>query len=326
MLSVLLAIAGGVAACAAQGCYEAKDRACAVGADCASGMCRGDGTCASFAEALDAGVARDGGGNSGLDSGPTAESGVDHDAQIAPPVEGGVMPAKCTPNHDGMITRDEVPLAPGLHASYRTAQGATISTAGTAMGDGSRAWDFSGALPGDHTFVVETVSPTGTWFEGDFAGASFTSRMSDQNELLGVFTLTSSAVLLRGEVSAANGLTATKLKNSTEVPALVFPIHAGATWQATTNVTGLAQGVAAAYQEAYASEVDAAGTLVTPFGTFQVLRVKTTLTRTIGVVPTTIRSFQFVTECFGTVATVISHDNEPTTEFTSAAEVERLAP
>ena len=35
---------------------------------------------------------------------------------------------------------------------------------------------------------------------------------------------------------------------------------------------------------------------------------------------------QYVLDCFGTVATVRSQDNEPTVEFTQAAEVWRLSP
>lgn len=55
--------------------------------------------------------------------------------------------------------------------------------------------------------------------------------------------------------------------------------------------------------------------------------MKIALVRTIGVLPSiTIRSFAFVTECYGTVATVTSNDNEANAEFTAAKELRRIAP
>ena len=56
------------------------------------------------------------------------------------------------------------------------------------------------------------------------------------------------------------------------------------------------------------------------------LRVSVTLTRTLGLVTTVTRSFIFVTECFGTVANMVSQSNEAGSEWTDAAEVRRLSP
>jgi hypothetical protein len=39
-----------------------------------------------------------------------------------------------------------------------------------------------------------------------------------------------------------------------------------------------------------------------------------------------VRSFLFVAECFGTVATITSQDNETNEQFDQASEVRRLAP
>jgi hypothetical protein len=43
-------------------------------------------------------------------------------------------------------------------------------------------------------------------------------------------------------------------------------------------------------------------------------------------VPTSTRQYVFVTECFGSVATVVSQPNETEIEFEDAAEVRRLSP
>ena len=78
--------------------------------------------------------------------------------------------------------------------------------------------------------------------------------------------------------------------------------------------------------ESYTMQVDRRGTAKTPFAEFDVLRVRTTMVRSFNTVPSvTIRSFNWNTECFGTVATVSSTDNESSTEFTSASEVRRLS-
>jgi hypothetical protein len=59
---------------------------------------------------------------------------------------------------------------------------------------------------------------------------------------------------------------------------------------------------------------------------FPVQRVRTDLTRTVGALVTTLHTYIFVTECFGTVASITSQNYEPMDEFTTAAEVTRLAP
>jgi hypothetical protein len=304
-------------------CGGSGDRACVVGADCASGVCIADGTCAVTATG-----GPEGPGTGTLPDGATVDGATRTDGGAggdATPGDDANAPG-CAPNHDGTITRDEVPLGPGLHAKYRVAQNAGVDTAGTAQSGGSRVWDLTGDLPGDHALLVETAPVAGQWFAGDYAAATYTARLSDSADLLGVFETTSAAILLRGEVSPAAGATATKLVNSAGVGTLQFPMTMGSSWQSNVNVTGTAQGIPVAYTEAYTSTVDAHGVTKTPFGAFDVLRVKTVLTRTVGVVATTIRTFSYVAECAGPVATIVSQTNEANAEFTTAAEVQRLAP
>ena len=327
-----LGVTLGLAALLVNGCFGNAERACTTGADCASGQCRVDGTCAP-APSADAGALRDGssGGSGGdalvsmTDAGAvTSEASALPDTGIAPPKQDAA--AGCVPNKDGIIVRQEVPLAAGFRATYRVAQNAAVSMAGVSKPDGTRTWDLSGALAGDHTLLVETTATTGQWFDPEFAGAAYSARLSDSSNLLGVFGLSPTAILLRGVVSPTDGASKTDLKNATEVAVLSFPMKLTSTWKTQTNVTGYAQGILAAYTELYESEVDAAGSLVTPYGTFAVLRVNTLLTRTVGALPTKTRTFAFVSECFGPVATVVSQSNEAQVEFTTAAEVQRLSP
>jgi hypothetical protein len=304
----------------AAGCAGGEDRVCNSDADCASGVCRADGTCAPLPE-TDAGGAREdatvaGDGGAPADTGVRSDGGTTRDAAIP----------GCVPNRDGVIDRAEVPIEAGLRATFRVATDATFDTSGDLQSDGSRTWDLSGAFAGERDVLVEALSPETFWFGSDFAGASYATELSVREELLGVFDIGANDLSLLGVASPDDGVTRTNVSHDPPVRTLVFPLREGDRWSTDATVSGIASGVFATWTEEYESEVDAHGELSTPFGTFPVLRVKVVLTRTVGFVVTVIRTFAFVTECFGTVATVTSRDNESRDEFAEIAELRRLAP
>ena len=289
----------GVAACSV---YASP--ACHVGADCASGVCDADGTC---------GVATSSSGGGGTGGHTSTGSSA-----------GGS--GTCSPNHDGIITRAEVPIEPGLHANFLAAEDAGVSSAGNANANGTFTWDLAVTLSGDHPEAVDTLALGTVWFGADFPGASYAARLSDSADLLGVFTLSEAALTLVGVASPTAGSGQTELKYAPGVTVLSFPMKAGATWSTTATVTGEAEGVSVEYTEAYQSTIDATGSLKTPYATFDVLRVNTLLTRDIDFIVTTTRTFSFVTECFGNVANIVSGSDPLTAEITTAAEVTRLSP
>lgn len=293
------------------GCAAASDRECSVGADCASGACTAGGTC--LPKTVDSGTA------------DTATTTDDTGVVVEDAPKTDTPSTGCSPNKDGTITADEVPIAPGLKATFRVAENAPFATAGVVKGDGRR-WDLSIALPGDRDALVTTRALAGTWYGGKFPGASHSTELSLTSDLLGVFQTTATGLLLVGVVSPTEGATKTELKYATPPAALQFPLKVGAAWKVTSNVNGTASGVLAAYAETWDARVDVKGELVTPFGTFDVLRVRTVLTRQVGISTTVTRSFAFVTECYGTIATVSSKPNELQEEFTTAAEIRRLSP
>lgn len=324
--------------CALSACGSATGPgpACRVGADCASGTCRTDGTCAP---ANDAGSG--GGGSGGGSAGGTGGSGGSSGGAgggVAGGLggsggatgggsggAGGGTAPTCSPNNDGTVTRMEMPLGAGLHATFKIATNATFNTAGS-NADGGFTWDFTPALSGDKSTLVETQPLAGKWFENKFAGATYAVPLSSTDTLLGVFEVANDGLLLRGVVSPTDSVTATELTYSPPAKFLSFPMSAGSSWTTTSTVSGRLNGGFWTQTEKYDSTVDRAGQALTPFSAFPVLRVKTVLTRTVGFVPTVTRSYLFVTECFGTVATVTSGAGESSTEFTSAAEVRRLSP
>jgi hypothetical protein len=241
-----------------------------------------------------------------------------------PPVDMGS--GVCTPNLDGQITQAEVPTMTGAFATYRVATDATISTAGEDDGDGGRIWDLSGMLPGDRRLLVEAQAPEGRWFSTDFPDASYVARLSESSDLLGIFKIAPGELQLLGVVSPAEGFTATKLKYNPPVVTLKYPLTEGSSWSTESAVSGSAQGFPVSYRETYSSQVDAEGRMKTPYAEFPVLRVRTELERVVGFSTTAVRTYIFVTECFGSVATITSEDNEADVEFTTAKEVRRLTP
>lgn len=302
-------------------CAETPTRECRVGADCATGVCGDDGQCVREA-------------TPGVDSGITTDAPASTDGPTSDGPTGDSAIPGCVPNKDGTITAAEVPIAAGLHATYKIGTNENVSTAGVTGAGGKRTWDFSAPLASDQTVIVETLALTGKWYAAKFPGATYASKLSVSKDLLGVFETSPGALLLRGVVSPTEGgASGTSLTYTPAVSVLKFPLTKDATWTTNAAASGTAAGVDLAFfptSEEYESKVDAEGTLITPLGTFDVLRVAIVLTRkvTTGVVvtPTVVRSFAFVTECYGTVATVTSKDNEANAEFTSAAEIRRIAP
>jgi hypothetical protein len=332
---------------------------CRVGADCASGVCLRDGTCGPVEE-VDGGT---GGGTGGGSGGGTATGGGtgggsvgggggttsgggtgggSGGGNVSGGGAGGGM-VGCLPNNDGRIDRGEVFFQPGLRATFKISGPATFDTAGTMAADGGRQWDFTPALAGDSSRLVETKPLTGAWYESSYPDAGYVSELGQGSDLLGVFAATPTALYLQGVVSPADGTSSTKIFYTPWVKVLQFPLQAGGSWGTTSTVSGKYQGFTignAAFgtglpfqEETYTSNVDRAGDALTPFSNFAALRVRTVMVRSTRVYTLnpwtpilTLRSFNWNTECFGTVATLTSTDNESSTEFTSAAEVRRLSP
>lgn len=329
---------------------------CRVGADCASGVCRGDGTCAPAnagggAGGGDTGGGGAGGGTVGGGGGSTGggtgggSTGGGTGGALGGGMGGGTGGgmAGCLPNDDGRIERSEVFFQAGLRATFKISGPATFDTAGTAATDGGRRWDFTPQLAGDTSRLVETKPLQGEWYESQYPDAGYVTELGQGSELLGVFAATSDALYLQGVVSPTSGSSETQVHYAPWVKVLQFPLEAGGSWATTTTVSGKYQGfiIGNAWtglglpfqQETYTSSVDRAGDALTPFSNFHSLRVRTVMERETRVYTAnlwtkilTLRSFNWNTECFGTVATLTSTDNESSTEFTDAAEVRRLSP
>ena len=283
------------------GCSGGSGGVCTTDDQCASHFCRADGTC----------------GPAEGDGGPPSDTGS------------GSNTGLCTPNHDGKISANEVPLAAGKMANYRIATSATWSTAGAAGSGASRVWTLAGALSNDADQPVSLAAPAGAWWAGDsgFATASYWVQLAASSNLIGVFHVDASGVTLLGIVSPTGSFPYTEITYAPPARILAVPFGATDTWTSSSTVSGYVSGSIVNYTEKYVSNVDQTGTMTTPYGDFPVLRVGTVLTQLqSGVAYRTVRSYAWIAECFGSVATATSQDNESNTEFSDDAEVRRLIP
>jgi hypothetical protein len=229
----------------------------------------------------------------------------------------------CVPERDGRIERDEVIFEPGLSAKFETATDVTVDTAGEEQPDGSRVWDLTGPYNGDRTTLVTLMELDGKWYKPEFPTATYASQLADGEDEVGVFRATDEALLLQGIVTPNES---TELHYDPPARLLDFPLEVGASWTTDATVSGTyLWNPWTSVSEEYQSQVDARGTLKTPYGELPVVRVQTVLDRTVGFSTTTIRTYSFVSECFGTVATITSKDNEDQVEFTEASSVRRLS-
>ena len=341
----------GILVCAllagAAGCKSESD-GCATHEDCPTGHCNVLGRCAAAPSDQDAALGSMDATRGPVDVGPQADTGVfdagpqdvgtadtgpedsgpeDSGPEDSGPEDSGPMDAGmgCVPNGDGQIDQMEVPLAAGGLAPFLVASTAQVDLAGTITGNGRR-WDFSQPVPSDRQVTYELLGLPGHWFGPLYPQGHHASLIPGVSGVLGIYGLGADQVTLMGVASSSDGPLRTELSYDDPVTMLQFPLSTGNNWDSQSTVRGLAGGVASLYNESYSAQVDGAGFLNLSFGTIEVLRVRTEMTRTVGLLVTTVRTFSFVSECFGTVAWVVSEPDESEVEFTTAAEFWRRAP
>jgi hypothetical protein len=316
----------------AAGCstYGPNVTQCNVGADCASGQCRADGTCVP----VSTGTGGAGGSTTGSQGGggttTTSDTSSTTTSSSSSTTSGG---PGCVPNNDGTITRAELPLAVGLKATYTVWDDVTWDPTAKAP------WNPT-TLTGGHTMVVNTDDPTNAWYTQPITGNAkpcaatatnsvwYAARMSDQNpDLLGIFELTDTQLLMlcvASKLGAPTNPSPTQLIYNPPVTVMKLPFKMGDTWSTLSAVTGTLQGIgiAGVYNEQYDGKVDGSGVLHTGYADFQSLRISTDLLRFLNGLWTTKHTVSFVTECFSTVGSAISPDS---TGFPSASEVWALS-
>ncbi|MGE0785954.1 MAG: hypothetical protein AB7S26_09720 [Sandaracinaceae bacterium] len=302
------------------GCDGGASPECRFGAECASGVCRADGTCEPAAGS-DAG-----GADGGRDAGPAggSDGGIDGGA----PSDGGGAsdggPGTCLVS-DG-IDRSEVPLPLGVATVFRVAMDPSIDSHGVEQPDGTRLWDFEGPYTGDTDHTFTRTAPSGEWYASSFPTATYSLPLSAEDDLLGVFELQTDRLLLLGIVSPSGGITRTELAYDPPIAIWELPMDVGDSWETTATVTGVNTGVFGTYTERWLVAVDAVGQVGTPAGVRDVLRLSSRITRTVGFTPVEVRRLSYVEPCVGTVVQVFGVDGDSTIEPTMPSELWRIAP
>jgi hypothetical protein len=204
-----------------------------------------------------------------------------------------------------------------------TVQG--ISTAGT-QGTSGRIWDFSDARSEDHRVVDELWAPTGEWWAASYPEATFASWLDRGQDLHGVYRVTATTLELLATVSREANRT--DLKMDPPVVVLRFPLSEGTSWEQTVTGRGYVNYTPLVNTNKYVFRVDAHGEVWTPAARFPALRLRSDLEQSIPLTlfRRTVRTYAFLSECWGLVARITSTDDEPAEEFTRAVEYRRLSP
>ncbi|HRE91803.1 MAG TPA: hypothetical protein PK095_21975 [Myxococcota bacterium] len=349
-LTVVSALVLFASALGSGGCGEDEAGPCRVAADCASGICLPDGRCALFpegdgevlvpetTETTDGETAADGAdipevepGDTDVtaDTDPTDTAGAPDssdtpDTDGANDTSGPDTTGTCLPQGDGRVTRAEVPIAPGLQATFLVASDVDFDTRGDAQA--AVRWDLEQSFAGDTKVLVTTLDPSDTWYGPLFPSATYATRLAEGQDLLGVFEAKDDGLYLLGVVSPDDGLFRTELTYDPPAKLMAYPLELDTSWTSTSSVSGLTSGVVTFASETYEGLVDARGVLSTPFADFDALRVILTLDRWVGAALYFDVSHLFVTECFGTVATLRSEAYVSGPEMTTLGELRRLSP
>ncbi len=242
------------------------------------------------------------------------------------PAGGGDPPIpECVAELDGVITAEELPLAPGIQVRYtRNAldQPVTFDVDGVERADGSRLWDFSEGLA-DVGATFEILDPAGTPCADLFEDVTYAAPLVVETpDLLGCFRRTvfedgSGELSLLGMVTAEGvaPAAATRLTYDEPVALHRFPMGVGDGWEQTIGYrSALAYGIPNQGLETYRFQVDAAGSARIPGGLEidDVLRIRVDLDQTLALAagdPTrTFHQQLWVRPCFGEIARVVSGD------------------
>lgn len=279
----------------------------------------------------DTGVAHDAGGDAAAteDSATSEDSATPlPDATVEDSGGGADGGARCVPNNDGIIERSELPYVVGAQVIFAVNEdGSTVMPVDTAgaMGASGWEWDFSAMRPTDRRTLDEVQAPMGKWWASFYPTATFALPINRASSLSAVYRSSDSALQILATVSRDTGIT--NVAFNPAIDAIRFPLRVGSTWTVSSAGNGLYNGVGTSTVNTYRFTVDKRGTVLTPATRFDALRLRMELDQTVTgtVIRRTVRTYLYLSECWGLVARIASQDNETAVEFTTASEYRRLA-
>ncbi|MEW5853795.1 MAG: hypothetical protein AB2A00_33780 [Myxococcota bacterium] len=325
LIALAALLAGTVAA--VPGC---SGTACSANDDCPlETVCRA-GQCVGADEdphgVLDAGLSRTDGGTQ------RGDAATAHGNDAGGQGDGGRPGGACPFDDDGVLTAEELPLALNVESRFVEARadgGIPVDLVGTTDSQGLRVWDFSAAAPGDQAFTLEALPLDDLWFGNRFPQGAYAVPLDGESTNYAIYQRTESVVQMLGVASQEPEHTL--LTYDPPVDIVRFPVTLNQAFTSNTDVSGTFEGnTFYSSSDTYDLSVDARGHLVTPAGTFPVLRVR--LQHQVDV-PIAFWPFvltykyirySFMTPCYSQVAYVASLEGEEELQFSTAAELRRL--
>lgn len=241
----------------------------------------------------------------------------------------------CVGDGDGVLDEDEVVIRPEL-----TPLGAfLVDPSGQTVSGLDSRWELDfDPSPQDEAVFLGPDSMAGAWFEGWFPAGEFSALTDFGGAGRSIYSASTGSLMLLGVASDEAGTSV--LRYDPAVPVMPVPMQVGDAWTVEAEASGEHEGQEypadfglsgiASIRHRYDFEVTGSSVVSLPAGDLPALLLRLHLTTEavnslVGVFATeTVRVDLLVAECLGVVARVRSQPDEPSADFTVAAEVMRL--
>ncbi|NBC16513.1 MAG: T9SS type A sorting domain-containing protein [Bacteroidetes bacterium] len=214
------------------------------------------------------------------------------------------------------ITRSDVEALIGetrTRTDYAaTGPGATIQALIDASG-ANQTWDFTtlaydAGTPATETYTTSAPDGAPGADEAPFNTASLvsTQEIGADSVNYSFLDLRSDGAYFLGFSSTSNGSESERGTYDQAIRNFALPLSFGTAWTSSATVTVTADGQSFTVQEDRDLEADGYGTIVLPTGSFEVLRVRQTITATASGFTTTQTLYTWYDASFGALASVIA--------------------
>ena len=261
-----------------------------------------------------------------------AVSDVGSDSQTDPfGSEEAIDPLPCRPNLDGRIESHEFQAVVGVPASFRVSPEGAQRNVDTVGAEGEQGWGWDWSNDDTDDTVIQNVasSVAAQWFAEHFPTGEFSTSITRDSSIVGIYAQDTDTVTLLGVASAESEPTEGQTLLIYDEPIVLyqFPIEPDQMWISTGEVrNGTYRGLPYAGRDIYEVHVISTGALSLPDLTFNqvhLIATRVTMQPAVGA-SNSIRQVSFVFECYGEVARAVSRDNETDEQFSIATEVRRL--
>lgn len=226
----------------------------------------------------------------------------------------------CTPNRDGMITADELPIALGATLTYYTSTNTPVTLTGDDV-------DLSQERQSDKVVALGPVALSAQWYAAQFPSGQF--AVDAGSGLDGIYHQDDQALWLDG-IASQQMSPKTLIKYQLPIATVRFPVVDGEKYTTVGQITdGVVSDLPFIGTDTVDIDVTATDRLDVPYVQFSpVMRVREHVSRMASSgsgVAIGKRTTLFLFECFGEVARAESNQDEANADFTTAAYLRRYA-